>query len=200
MTSHNDPTHDRIVAAALRVINNAGTSSVRVIEVCKEAEVSQGMIRYHFGDRQGLIDAALARRFGERFGEFLTVFAASVADCSDEKQFRQVVQKTIDAIFTPERTVTRFQRNSDVGEAANRPPLAQKIAVERDAAVHALSNIIIDAQSRGLMRSDVDPFVVAAFHNAVVHGYSVFEVGNRSLDMAAFVELYRRALFGLIFN
>jgi AcrR family transcriptional regulator len=200
MTSRNDPTRDRIIAAALRAIDNAGTSSVRVIEVCKEAEVSQGMIRYHFGDRQGLIDEALARRFGERFGEFLTVFAAGVAECSDEKQFREVVQKITDAIFTSERTAMRFQRNSDVGEAANRPSLAEKIAVERDAAVHTLGNIIIDAQSRGLMRADVDPFVVASFHNAVVHGYSVFEVGNRSLDMNAFVELYRCALFGLIFN
>lgn len=200
MTSRNDPSRDRIIAAALRAIDNAGTSSVRVIEVCKEAEVSQGMIRYHFGDRQGLIDEALARRFGERFGEFLTVFAAAVAECSDEKQFREVVEQITGAIFSPERMAMRFQRNSDVGEAAIRPSLAEKIAVERDAAVHALSNIIIDAQSRGLMRTDVDPFVVAAFHNAVVHGYSVFEVGNHSLDMNAFVELYRRALFGLIFN
>jgi hypothetical protein len=32
-----------------------------------------------------------------------------------------------------------------------------------------------------------------------VHGYSVLEVGSYPLDMAAFVELNRLALFGLIF-
>lgn len=118
------------------------------------------MIRYYFGDRQGLVDEALAKRFGDRFGEFLGVF----------------------------------------GEAVARPELAEKIGIKRDEALSELRDIVVDAQSRGLMKADLDAASVAAFHLAMVHGYSLFEVGGRSLDLDAFNAVYKQALFALIFD
>ena len=200
MTQTSDPVSDRIIAAALRAIDENGPSSLRVVPVSRDAGVSQGMIRYYFGDRQGLVDAALAARFAQRFGEFLDDFAAAAARCSTQDEFRVVISRVLEAVFVPARTTMRLERNSDVGEAVARPSLATKIAEQRDKALHTLRDVVGDAQSRGLMRTDVDAEAVAAFHLAMVHGYSMFELGERTIDFSAFNETYRRALFCLIFG
>lgn len=200
MARNDDPVRERVVAAALRAIDEGGTASLRVVAVAHDAGVSQGMIRYYFGDRQGLVDEALARRFGDRFGEFLGVFAEAVRECGTPAEFRMAITRVLDAVFIPERTRLRLERNSDVGEAVARPELAEKIGIKRDEALSELRDIIVDAQSRGLMKADLDASSVAAFHLAMVHGYSLFEVGGRSLDLDAFNAVYKQALFALIFD
>lgn len=200
MTMTNDPVRERILASALNVIDEAGTAALRVVAVARAAGVSQGMIRYYFGDRQGLVDEALARRFRDRFGEFMGVFAEEARKCTTRDEFRKVIGGVLDAVFIPARTRLRLERNSDVGEAVARPELATMIAVQRDESLKELREIIVDAQSRGLMRTDLDPTAVAGFHLAMVHGYSMFELGERSVDIDAFNDVYRKALFALIFD
>ena len=200
MARNEDPVRERVVAAALRAIDEGGTASLRVVAVAHDAGVSQGMIRYYFGDRQGLVDEALARRFGDRFGDLLVDFADAVKGCATPGEFRLEITRVLDGLFVPERTKLRLERNSDVGEAVARPELAAKIASERDEALKQLSAIVADAQTRGLMKADLDPMVVSAFHMSMVHGYSLFELGGESFDMASFKALYLEALFALIFD
>lgn len=200
MTMTTDPVRERILASALNVIDEAGTAALRVVAVARAAGVSQGMIRYYFGDRQGLVDEALARRFRDRFGEFMGVFAEETRKCTTRDEFRTVIGGVLDAVFIPARTRMRLERNSDVGEAVARPELATMIAVQRDESLKELREIIVDAQSRGLMRADLDSTAVAGFHLAMVHGYSMFELGERSVDIDAFNDVYRKALFALIFD
>ncbi len=200
MAKNQDPVRERIVAAALRAIDQSGTASLRVVAVAHEAGVSQGMIRYYFGDRQGLVDEALARRFSDRFGGFMDVFAEAARKCSTPAEFRAVIKGVLNAVFVPERTQMRLERNSDVGEAVARPELAAKITVERDEALEELRAIIADAQARGLMKTDLDPTAVAGLHLAMVHGYSMLELGERAVDATTFNDMYARALFALIFD
>lgn len=200
MAKSQDPVRERIVASALRAIDESGTAALRVVAVAHEAGVSQGMIRYYFGDRQGLVDEALARRFSDRFGEFMDVFAEASRKCATPDEFRAVISSVLGAVFVPERTKMRLERNSDVGEAVARPELASKIAVERDESLEELRAIIADAQARGLMKKDLDPKAVAGFHLAMVHGYSMLELGERAVDAPSFNDVYARALFALIFD
>ena len=200
MATNSDPVRERILTAAQRVIGESGTASLRVVAVAHEAGVSQGMIRYYFGDRQGLVDEALARRFRERFGELMGVFADAVRECSTPAEFKAAILRVFDVLFVPERTQLRLERNSDVGEAVARPALAAMIAVERDVVLDQLADVIADAQARGLMKKNLDPAAVAALHLAMVHGYSLFELGHRSVDLSVFNNVYRQALFGLVFD
>jgi AcrR family transcriptional regulator len=200
MAKNQDPVRERILMAALRAIDESGTGALRVVAVAHAAGVSQGMIRYYFGDRQGLVDEALARRFSDRFGDFMDVFAEASRKCTTPDEFRAVIKSVLDAVFIPERTKMRLERNSDVGEAVARPELAAKIAVERDGALDELRAIISDAQARGLMRKDLDPKAVAGLHLAMVHGYSMLELGERAVETSAFNDVYARALFALIFD
>jgi len=198
MARIDDPVRERIVAAALRAIGESGTAGLRVVAVAHEAGVSQGMIRYYFGDRQGLVDEALARRFSARFGEFMGVFAERTKGCSTPAEFRSVIQAVLEAVFVPARSSMRLERNSDLGEAVARPALAAKIAAEREKSLGELRDIVADAQARGLMRADLDPAAVAGLHLAMVHGCSLFELGASSVDVDVLRQVYLEALFALI--
>jgi len=198
MARIDDPVRERIVAAALRAIGESGTAGLRVVAVANEAGVSQGMIRYYFGDRQGLVDEALARRFSARFGEFMGVFAERTKGCSTPAEFRSVIQAVLEAVFVPARSSMRLERNSDLGEAVARPALAAKIAAEREKSLGELRDIVADAQARGLMRADLDPAAVAGLHLAMVHGCSLFELGASSVDVDVLRQVYLEALFALI--
>lgn len=198
MARIDDPVRERIVAAALRAIGESGTAGLRVVAVAHEAGVSQGMIRYYFGDRQGLVDEALARRFSARFGEFMGVFAERTKGCSTPAEFRSVIQAVLKEVFVPARSSMRLERNSDLGEAVARPALAAKIAAEREKSLGELRDIVADAQARGLMRADLDPAAVAGLHLAMVHGCSLFELGASSVDVDVLRQVYLEALFALI--
>lgn len=50
---------DRILEACERVIARAGLRGFRMGDVAREAGVSIGLLSYHFGDRDGLLHAAL---------------------------------------------------------------------------------------------------------------------------------------------
>ncbi|WP_336660984.1 TetR/AcrR family transcriptional regulator [Leucobacter sp. USHLN153] len=50
---------ERILSACERVIASAGLRGFRMQEVARQADVSIGLLAYHFGDRDGLMQAAL---------------------------------------------------------------------------------------------------------------------------------------------
>lgn len=52
-------TKERILEACERVIARSGLRGFRLSEVAREAGVSIGLLPYHFGDRDGLLQAAL---------------------------------------------------------------------------------------------------------------------------------------------
>ncbi|WP_427869250.1 TetR/AcrR family transcriptional regulator [Leucobacter luti] len=54
-----ETTRDHILAACARVISRAGLTGFRMSDVAREAGVSIGLLPYHFGDRDGLLQAAL---------------------------------------------------------------------------------------------------------------------------------------------
>lgn len=59
MSDRSDSTRGRILAACEHVIAAGGLSRFRLQDVADEAGVSIGLLSYHFGDRDGLLEAAL---------------------------------------------------------------------------------------------------------------------------------------------
>lgn len=54
-----EDTRERILAACATVIARSGLAKFRMSDVARDAGVSIGLLAYHFGDRDGLLQAAL---------------------------------------------------------------------------------------------------------------------------------------------
>ncbi|QYM75747.1 TetR/AcrR family transcriptional regulator [Leucobacter luti] len=54
-----EDTRERILTSCAAVIARSGLAKFRMIDVARDAEVSIGLLAYHFGDRDGLLQSAL---------------------------------------------------------------------------------------------------------------------------------------------
>lgn len=78
-TLHESSTRELLLMATSRRLWKVDESELRILDICKETNLSTSVIYAHFGSRQGLIDASLLRLFTavtEEIVENLTMAAA----------------------------------------------------------------------------------------------------------------------------
>lgn len=200
MELSDDAVRSRILDAAVRAIDAGGEAALRVVAVCQAAGVTQGMVRYYFGGRDGLLAEAKAVRFGQRFGEFLDDLEVAVKRCSTRDELRAVIDGVVSQVFSADRSPKRLERNIDVGGTLGHPLLAAQIAASRDAGCRQLAGILGVAQVRGLISPEVDLVVFSAVYYAFVHGYSLWELGEETVDRAAIVAMFKNALVDMLLD
>ena len=193
-------TKRKILEAAIRALDEGGQSALRIIAVARDAGVSQGMIRYYFGDRESLVAEAMATRFIERYGFMLDTFTELTARCATQFEFRKVIENVLKQVYVADRSHVRLERNSDIGMAKDHPQLAEQIARGRDGLCADLAAVFESARQRGLTRADVDPMNVAALYLSFAHGISLWELGPESVTREALVATFQASLFALLFD
>jgi AcrR family transcriptional regulator len=62
-TFHESSTRELLLTATSRRLWKVDESELRILDICKETNLSTSVIYAHFGSRQGLIDASLLRLF-----------------------------------------------------------------------------------------------------------------------------------------
>ncbi len=154
-------TVSRLIDAAVAALDAHGESGFRVEQVIEDAGASASSLYHHFGNRDGLIDAARAVEFTRRAAEDV----ASI-DMSGELT-RESLLAELDRInrdlSSDERAPQRKQRLAILGRAASRPELWASLEREQGRVIDELSSIIEVAQSLELIRGDVEPRALAVF-------------------------------------
>jgi AcrR family transcriptional regulator len=162
-------TPDRILEAAERCMNRYG-SAVSMGDVASEAGLSRGSVYRHFGDREALVQAVLARTADR--------FLRSVADRVDRKRtLAGQFAAAITAVAGDARSLDR-PPGAVTGDAARRaPPLA--LVLQRDSAAMAerwlafWGERVGAARDRGEVRADVDPRAAAEWLTRVLLSFLV---------------------------
>lgn len=86
---HSSPSVDRILDAALHVFTQKGYDGASIREIMTEANVTQPVIYYHFGNKQELFKAVVERNMQLFFSEL----EASIKDLTDHWQRLSAVMK-----------------------------------------------------------------------------------------------------------
>lgn len=157
-------TRDRILRACERTIARSGLRGFRMQDVAREAGVSIGLLSYHFGDRDGLLQAALdhvnastvdraerlprTRTAGERLGALL---------CSEFGEEPQIRDGSIAwnelraaAVFDPDRA-TALARSTEDWQRTARTLIAEADPdIDADAAALALTALVEGLSGRWL--------------------------------------------------
>lgn len=188
----------RLLQAALEHLETSSEAELRVTDIAKEADVAIGLIRHHFGSRDGLIAEAQRVRLG----------GAVQSDLSAAKSFATAAQTTEDLLsgirrlsvelLDPGRRDTRLSRFAVIGTAHGRPELREQYAATVKELIDHLTAIIIDAQRSGLVRLDLDPRAVATFIQAYALGMILHDLDPESPDPLAMVEVIMTAVHTLL--
>lgn len=169
-------TRDRLVAAAIEVIEASGEQAVKVRDIAARAGVTEPSIYHYFGDRDGLICEAQAVRFGQGQREVLEEFAAAAMRCRSAQEFLDLVRASLEVSYTLESAPRRFARVNVLGSAESRPGLLERLAVQQRAANALLAEAVSVAQARGFVRPDLDCEMFAAWVVGMTTGRIFIEI------------------------
>jgi len=163
-------TVERLLEVAIRHLHEHGDSGLRIEDVLAEAEVSTSSLYHHFGNRDGLINAARAYEFGiqtERDSELLrTIFD----DLDTPEEVLERMQQISRSMQGDARARNRRLRAAILGRAAEHPALWAALGEQQSEHVNVFAESIRRAQARGLIRRDLDSRAIAAFAHAYTFG------------------------------
>lgn len=173
-------TRQRLIEAAITMMEQGGESAVRIKTVAAMAHITEPSVYHFFGSRSGLIEAAQIERFHRSQHDVVSGFAAMIRDCTSQEQFFEIVRQVLLGTYSESRAPFRSIRAEIIGSAQSRPAL-REVVVEAQHAVHvALAEQIEFAKSKGWVRADLDGLAFATWITSLNNGRSVVDLDPKS--------------------
>ncbi len=185
---------ERLLAAAIRHLETHGEAELRVTEIAEEADVAIGLIRHHFGSRDGLVAAAQQRRIEGVTREDLAGMRATLTEVADNDALMARVTELTRAVTERRRADVRLSRFAAIATAHGRPEAREAIGATLD----DLSVLIMEAQLRGLVRTDLDARAVATFLQAYALGVIVHDLDPKDPDAAKLTDVIVTAVRAIL--
>lgn len=172
---------------------------MRLASIAEDAGVAIGLIGYHFGGREGLIEAAQAERYSRRSVADLSAVEAGVAAATSPDHFLDLLGSfTAQAVAEASVEGARMRRVALLGSAFGRPDLlAYYGEIQRDL-TDRYERTARAAQENGLLRSDLDTRAIAVFAQAYALGFVLADIDPDGPDAEAVTEVILAAWSGLV--
>lgn len=178
-------TRDRLLQAAIAIIEEHGEAAVSVDAVGKAAGVTAPTIYNYFRNRDALVAAAQAVRFDDRLAEDFTTFASVVDGIHTREQLVEITTWLLQAFSNPERSAMRMNRIGALGAVVGRAELQQEVVARFTALCAQLADVIRPLQDRGIVRAELDLLAFSAWFTGAITGRLFIELGESPIDAAA---------------
>jgi AcrR family transcriptional regulator len=188
----------RLLDAALDHLRTRSEADLRVVEIANAANVAVGLIRHHFGSRDGLITAAQQVRLEGAVRDDLAAASTMARTSTDTDDLLDGLRRLTQLLLDPQRSEIRLSRIAVLATAHGRPEVRENYADTIGALLDALTEIIRETQESGLARTDLDPRAVATFIQAYAIGMTLHDLDPRAVEPAAMVAVIREAVTSLI--
>jgi len=161
MAARSSGTRERLIAAAVELIDERGVTRLRLREVAEKVGIQEPSIYAFFRNRADLVDEASAARYQRGLFDLTAIFARMLEAATSREEFRAAVISVVTATFAEDRAPFRTVRIGVLTLARTRPELAERILHAQRAADEQLGEAIRTATTRGWVRQDVDPVTLA---------------------------------------
>jgi AcrR family transcriptional regulator len=164
----------RILAAAVTVLRTHGADAVRIDDILATAKASASSLYHHFGDRQGLIKAAVAvvnehLAASEDPGHLDDGYAAT----THEEFCDYIVRQIRRAATSDENRMRRTLRVQGAAASIGEPPSADtQFQVLMTSTIAA---VFEDAKSRHIINAELDSFAYCAWFQSMLLGQLLTE-------------------------
>ena len=189
---------ERLLAAAIRHLETHGEAELRVTDIAEEADVAIGLIRHHFGSRDGLVAAAQQRRIEGVTREDLAGMRATLTEVADNDALMARVIELTRAVTDRRRADVRLSRIAAIATAHGRPEAREAIGATLDDLLDDLSVLIMEAQLQGLVRTDLDARAVATFLQAYSLGLIVHDLDPKGPDAGKLTDVIVTAVRAIL--
>ena len=170
------PDINEILGVTLELLERDGESGFRLEDLMQRTGISKSSIYLHFGDRDGLLAAALSKKFSEIVQESLSGLELLLNNVSDPRSMRDALQAATAFVTSPDRFKNRLDRAVIIAGTRGRAAFADELAKAQTALTDRMMVLLLDAQERGLVRLRHSPRTVAQMIQAVTFGRIVAEL------------------------
>ena len=186
-----------LLGAAVARLERAGEAAVRIDDILAETGVSRGSLYYHFGDRQGLVDAASLELYARRTRADVAVLTGLIERASTPDELLEAARALTAQTQSPARRGQRIERARLVGQIGS-----GRFAARLEAVQHALNAAfaaaIAGAQAKGLIAPGHDARALAVFIQAYTMGRVLGDLDTEPVDPAAWNDLIGDVLDALV--
>lgn len=180
---------ERLLRAAIRHLEEHGEADLRVTDIAEEADVAIGLIRHHFGSRDGLVATAQVRRIEGATRADIDASRAALGSAHDLATLLERIEALTRALLERRRSEVRLSRLAAIAAAHGRPEAREAIGAVFGDLLDEFAGIVREAQEQGLARTDLDPRAIATFVQAYSLGLIVNDLDPDQADDDRVVEV-----------
>lgn len=192
-------TVQQLIDATIEAIETKGEAGVRIDDLLETTGITRGSLYHFFGDRDGLIVAAMAQQFGRLVDDDLDQIEQLSASASSASDMLSLLSGLTDVVQSPERANRRLTRAAIVGASANRPLLAHALAGEQHRLTTRLTQFVQQLQELGWARKDLSAHAIAVFVLAFTFGRVLSDIDAEPVDGTEWVQLIGAVVEGTLF-
>lgn len=182
---HASGTRERLLSAAVSVINEEGVKGIRIRDIAASAGVREPSVYHFFGSREGLVEAALIERFCIHLSQMFQAFGQKLVECRTQDDFVVAVREVLSMAFQDDRAAVRSMRADVIGSAQSRPELKKAVNEAMLQSFAELGRYLQDAQIRGWVDPTANTVTVAAWITSIMNGRVYIEMNPEPYDFAA---------------
>jgi AcrR family transcriptional regulator len=173
---------------------------VRVQDVVRDAGVQIPVLYRHFGNREGLVQAAQLERLRRDLDAEMEIVEATFADATSAAEFRRLFEQILARIASPERRLPRSRRVNVLGSTYGRPDLIEGVARAQRTSIARIIAVLQPAAERGWLRDDLDLQAVGPWLGGAVIGRIVADLDAEHVDFEAYDAIWRQSICHIIFG
>jgi AcrR family transcriptional regulator len=185
---------------AIDAIDAGGESVLRLDSIVEKAGVAITAVYHHFGNREGLMEAAQAERYIRTVWPLVILLDERLSAVEDHEGLKQTVLAILDASIDPEFATNRLRRLNVVGSTLGRPRLAEAVTAEQTRVNQHVAEALRPFQERGLIRAELDLVAFSSWVLGVILSRVVVELEPGQLTAQAWDQVTRQAILALMFG
>ena len=194
------PPAQRILDAAVLAIDERGEAALRVQDIVRVAGVQVPVLYRHFGNREGLVQAAQLERLRRDLAAEMAAIHAAMDTASTAEEFRALIEVVLERMTTPERRLPRSRRVNVLGSTYGRPELVAEVAAAQRIAIDWIADLLARPAALGWLREGLDPRTFAVWFGGAAIGRIVAELDPDRVDFAAYDEMWADAVRFTLFG
>ena len=169
-------TKEAMLRIAIEGIDKSGEDGVRLDQVLEEVGVSPSSLYHHYGNLNGLIEAAQIERFRRVNLVNAMELKRSVEAAETLEEFKKLIDLLLETYLNSKRTVPRLQRANALGSAYGRPDMLKRLGESQAEALDIGTEAINIAKYKGFVRKELDSRAFIAWFDSQSFGRVLIEV------------------------
>jgi len=188
------PTRELLLSTTVGLLEEFAPEELTSEQVLVVSGVSRGSLYHHFEDFPDLIAAAQVARFARFVDQSIEVLSSVLTQATDRASLLEGLRKVTEATQSPDRAPLRLERAGALAAAGSDERMRRMLAEEQARLTDALTDLVQQAQARGLYRQDFDARACAVLIQAYTLGRLVDDIVEEQVDPAAWNDLIMQVI------